>query len=95
MLILRKPLFPSEKKKIREVKIHIFEDICKGCRFCIEYCPKKVLEKSDKLNAKGFYPPYVKNEDDCVGCGLCQAICPDFAIYIEEVDKEGEKKNVA
>lgn len=95
MLLLRKPLFPPKEKKIREVKIYIIEDGCKGCNFCIEFCPKKVLEESDKLNAKGFHPPYVKNEDDCIGCGLCQAICPDFAIFIEEVEKEEGKKNVA
>ena len=90
-MFLRKPLFAKKEKKIREVKIHIIEDRCKGCDFCIEFCPKKVLEKSDKLNAKGYHLPYIKNEDDCVGCGLCQAICPDIAIFIEEIDKEGEK----
>lgn len=81
---LRKPIFEPHRMKIKHVKVHIVEDRCKGCEFCVEFCPKKVLEKSEKLNVKGFHPPYLKNEEDCVGCELCQAICPDFAIYVEE-----------
>ncbi|AEF96925.1 4Fe-4S dicluster domain-containing protein [Methanotorris igneus] len=63
--------------------ISINENFCKGCDICIEVCPKKVFEKSKKLNKKGIYPPIPVNEDKCVKCMLCVLQCPDQAISVE------------
>lgn len=68
--------------------IHINKDRCKGCEFCVEYCPKDVLALSDEFNIKGYHPPYVINEDDCVYCQLCETICPEFAIFVTLKEKE-------
>ena len=76
----RKPL-DVDKLVLPKGKVHIIEDRCKECGFCIEFCPKKVLDKSGKFNIKGYHPPEVKDEDKCVSCGLCEIICPDFAIF--------------
>lgn len=83
--IWRKPL-DSDKIRRQRGKVHIIEERCKECGFCIEFCPKKVLEKSAKFNKKGYHPPRVVNEENCVSCGFCEIICPDFAIFntIEE-----------
>jgi 2-oxoglutarate ferredoxin oxidoreductase subunit delta len=74
-------------------KIHIDKDRCKGCGFCVEYCPKDVLELSEEFNIKGYHPPFVRDEDACVYCQLCETICPEFAIFvtIKEEEEEGEK----
>ena len=64
--------------------VHIIEERCKGCGYCIEYCPKDVLVFSNRFNAKGYHPPEVKRPDDCVNCHYCEIICPDFAIYSVE-----------
>lgn len=34
--------------------VHFNEERCKDCSFCIEFCPRDVLEKSDKFNKKGY-----------------------------------------
>jgi len=78
----RVPITPREECTTKW-QIIINEDWCKGCDFCHSFCPRDVLEKSDKFNAKGYYPPIVKNPDNCVGCKLCEALCPEFAIYVE------------
>ena len=70
--------------------IHIVTDRCKGCGFCVEYCPKDVLELSDDFNVKGYHPPFIKKEDDCIYCQLCETICPDFAIFVTLHEKEEE-----
>lgn len=72
--------------------IHIARDRCKGCGFCVEYCPKDVLELSEEFNVKGYHPPHIKNEDDCLYCQLCETICPEFAIFVtlKNPPKEGE-----
>lgn len=81
-----------EKHKLPHYKIYIIVDRCKGCSFCVEYCPKKVLEMSDEFNAKGYHPPYPAHEDQCVGCDLCELICPEFAIYVLKDEEESEDK---
>jgi len=81
MKFWRKP-FNLDKIKIPHGEIHIIKDRCKGCSFCVEYCPKDVLEMSEEFNVKGYHPPYVKNPDDCVECHLCEMLCPEFAIYV-------------
>ena len=88
----RKPL-DAEKIKIAKAEIHIITDLCKGCGFCIEFCPKEVLERSDQLNTRGAYPPRVTDESKCGLCGFCTAICPEFAIYIVEKNNEEGCKN--
>jgi 2-oxoglutarate ferredoxin oxidoreductase subunit delta len=62
-------------------EVFIIEERCKGCGFCIQFCPMKVLEFSKEYNAKGYHPPKVENPDSCIGCNLCGLYCPDFAIY--------------
>jgi len=89
----RKKPFGLEKPGVVRGKIVIIEDRCKGCGFCVEYCPNDVLVLSDKFNIKGYHPPVAKNPDECVNCGFCRMICPEFAIYTYELtDVEKDKR---
>ena len=69
--------------------VHILKERCKGCGFCVEYCPVDVLELSAEFNKKGYHPPIVKNPETCVNCGLCEMICPEFAIWSTPKEKTG------
>ncbi len=82
----RTPLDYKEIKK-RKGEVTIIEDLCKGCGFCIEFCPTESLERSDKLNSKGYHPP-VFNPENCTGCGFCERVCPEFAIIAEKIEVE-------
>ncbi|MBU0698332.1 MAG: 4Fe-4S binding protein [Proteobacteria bacterium] len=66
--------------------VHILEDRCKGCGYCIEFCPRQVLQLSAKYNAKGYHPPEVIKSGDCVNCHYCEIICPEFAIFSVEAE---------
>ena len=76
----RKPL-DYDQVTIPHGEVVIIGDRCKGCGFCVEYCPKDVLVMSKKFNKKGYHPPEVVKNGLCVNCNLCEMICPDFAIY--------------
>ncbi len=77
----------TENKFKRKATVRIIEERCKGCWYCVNYCPTKVLVVSEKLNAKGYHPPEFKedNEHVCIACHLCELYCPDFAIVVEEL----------
>jgi len=74
------------------VEINIDEKLCKGCYFCVELCPKKVLGKSSVLSPKGYIIAEVERPEDCIVCRLCERICPDFAISVNETGDNSEKK---
>lgn len=87
MKFWRKPL--DADKFVRPCgEIFIIDDRCKGCKFCIEFCPNDVLEESEKFNKKGYHPPVVPDPDKCIGCRLCEFLCPEFAIFIKKIDPE-------
>ena len=70
----------SRSRKVRgEVVIEV--ERCKGCSFCVEFCPTHALELDSGFNKKGYHPPVLVREEDCTGCGLCGLYCPDFAIF--------------
>jgi 2-oxoglutarate ferredoxin oxidoreductase subunit delta len=66
-------------------KVTIYEDTCKGCGLCVSACPKKILEiNTSRLNAKGYHPAGITDQDACIACASCARICPDVAIEIEK-----------
>lgn len=72
---------------LRRAKVYILKDLCKGCGFCIHYCPRNVLGWSDEINSMGVHPPRVVNEEECTLCNFCSIICPDLAIFVREIDE--------
>ena len=84
--LIRVPL-DSASVPIPVGQVFVLPDRCKGCRFCIEFCPEQVLIESEAMNAKGYHYPVVAEgkERACVNCDFCKLICPEFAIYTEEV----------
>ena len=61
-------------------------DRCKGCRLCLNVCPKKIIRINENvLNAKGYHPAGVPEEDKpkCIGCAFCATVCPDCVIKVE------------
>ena len=73
-------------------EVTIIAERCKGCGFCVEFCPTKVLELATDFNSKGYHPPTVVNPEKCSGCDLCGMYCPDFAIYGTRIKASATKE---
>jgi len=80
---------PIDADRIKRInaEVYIEEELCKGCEYCVEFCPGGVLETSKKRNSKGYHPPEVIHPEKCTGCGFCQRVCPEFAIIVEKVEE--------
>lgn len=71
----------ADRISVPKGDVHIVVERCKGCAFCVEYCPRDVLAMSNGFNRKGYHPPEVVKSGECVNCNLCEMICPEFAIF--------------
>jgi len=85
----RKPLDQARAKRTLG-QVHIIADRCKGCGFCIAYCPREVLRFSADFNKKGYHPPEVADASRCVNCHFCEVLCPEFAIFTTAMAEGGE-----
>lgn len=68
--------------------VYVIPTRCKGCEFCIRFCPREVLQISEQTNAKGYHIPEIApgKESDCVHCQFCTILCPEFAIFTLSAD---------
>ena len=85
-VLIRQPL-DKATVKVPRGQVYIIPERCKGCRFCINFCPRNVLVATSDMNAKGYHYPVVAEgkEEACIACQFCSIICPEFAIYSEEI----------
>jgi heterodisulfide reductase subunit A len=50
------------------------EDLCVGCRICMEVCSYNAIERDEELRKAHVTKAL------CKGCGVCAATCPHKAI---------------
>lgn len=65
-------------------KVTFNNERCKGCKLCIDVCPRKIIIMSKKINSKGYCTAEVIDMEKCTGCAFCATICPDCAIEVEK-----------
>ena len=75
------------------IEIVINPDYCKGCNICVTFCPREVLQPSDRINSKGYKLPEAVDLDACTQCKLCEIVCPDLAIAVTPKRKRISNEN--
>jgi len=77
-------------------KLTLNEKYCKGCYLCVNICPKSVFEISETPSITGIFTPVIARREECIDyqnalqnkkflCSLCVIICPDQALWWEEI----------
>lgn len=69
------------------MNVHINTQLCKGCVFCVRFCPKKILEMGNERNKKGHFTPFVTEGDKCTACAVCALMCPEGAIEVTREER--------
>jgi len=62
--------------------VKINQELCKGCTFCMTFCPRQALALSEKLNRKGYIVAEFIGDKGCTGCATCALVCPEIAIEV-------------
>ncbi|HUT77166.1 MAG TPA: 4Fe-4S dicluster domain-containing protein [Polyangia bacterium] len=71
--------------------VYLTAERCKGCSFCVAFCPTGCLAMGGRLNYKGYHLPELAHPEKCNGCDMCGLYCPDFAIFGVRLNrKKGE-----
>ena len=84
----RKPLDSDRIPRIKG-RVTVLEERCKGCIYCVEFCPTKTLARSQRINSKGYHPPDVAAQELCVACRACLVQCDTGAIQARRMDRGG------
>jgi 2-oxoglutarate ferredoxin oxidoreductase subunit delta len=90
----RVPFDEAEIPRVRG-EVRIQEERCKGCNYCVEFCPCRVFAASERFNTKGYHPPDIVAREACLGCHLCELLCPEFAIGVRELSYRRDGAAVA
>jgi 2-oxoglutarate ferredoxin oxidoreductase subunit delta len=72
------------KRKLPRGRVTVFPNWCKGCDLCIEFCPGGVLEQGPDGRVIVAHP------EKCIACHWCELHCPDFAIFVSDIEAEEE-----
>ena len=84
----------DRETSLREHKMNhiiIKPEECKGCRLCIESCPRNCIAVGSKINKIGYLSAEFKSGNTaCTACGICYFVCPEpgAITVIEEKEKQ-------
>lgn len=70
---------------MREIKLELNENQCKGCELCVAACPRDVLAIGTQVNILGYRPATIVDPARCTGCKACALVCPEVAFTIYQV----------
>lgn len=65
-------------------QIIILKNRCRGCGYCVWFCPNECLVIGKERNELRERIISVNPNSKCSGCKMCEEICPAFAIFVKK-----------
>jgi 2-oxoglutarate ferredoxin oxidoreductase subunit delta len=75
----------KRKRKLPRGRVTIFPNWCKGCDLCVIFCPAGVLGEGPDDRVVVAHP------EKCTACRWCELHCPDFAIFVTDIEPDSEE----
>jgi len=72
------PTYKSSTHAEHSFAVHLDQALCTGCQFCLQVCPRNVLDIQADL-----HKAVLARSEDCVRCGACIVQCPVDALCFE------------
>jgi 2-oxoglutarate ferredoxin oxidoreductase subunit delta len=76
----------TPRRRLPRGRVTVFPNWCKGCGLCVEFCPAGVLEQGPDGRVIVAHP------EKCTACRWCENHCPDFAIFVADIEPEEEEE---
>ena len=74
---------PPVEHRLSPRRLAIATDHCKGCELCVEACPPHVLALDrERVNALGYNPVTLLDNEGCTSCARCARVCPDAVFTV-------------
>ncbi len=70
----------EDLKTLTRLKIN--KNRCKGCAYCVQFCPKGSLKMSEDFSSRGVHYLVMTDPEGCTSCGICAIMCPDVCIEV-------------
>ena len=77
----------ARRKRLPRGRVTVFPNWCKGCNLCVEFCPMDVLKQGDDGRVIVAHP------EECTACRWCELHCPDFAIFVSDIESDDEEED--
>jgi 2-oxoglutarate ferredoxin oxidoreductase subunit delta len=71
----------TKRKRLPRGRVTVFPNWCKGCNLCVEFCPMDVLKQGNDGRVIVAHP------EKCTACRWCELHCPDFAIFVSDIEQ--------
>ena len=83
---VKEPEKARPKRRLPRGHVTVFPNWCKGCGLCVEFCPADVLEQGPDGRVTVAHP------ERCTACRWCERHCPDFAIFVADIEPQPEEE---
>ncbi len=68
-------------------RIEIDREACKGCGYCVDACPLRIIVMTKQFNKAGYFIATPDRIEQCTGCAICANMCPEIAIAVYKNDE--------
>lgn len=63
-------------------RIVIDSKLCKGCKKCVDNCPKNCIRIGSNHNDHAYYYAEQHEPENCIACKICAYSCPEACITV-------------
>ena len=68
-------------------KLDINKEKCKGCFYCVKFCPVQKIVPVEQINEMGYTVVEAREDVNCIGCCNCVLMCSQQCIKLTQEEE--------